>query len=790
MFWINIVISYRNAIKNKYISLLNIFGLSVGLACSMVLLSWVSYEFSFDGFFKNKENIYRLNLTSSRNNDLQKGPWSHQGIGPEAFFVFPEVKNFTRIIDQHRISCKIVNDQFYIDKGYAADSTFFSVFSFNAKEGFLSKSLNRKDLVVIDEYLAKKCFGTKNALGETIDIGNHVYTVSAVIKNVPENSHLQFHYLIPILNQPTSWLDNKWGSDNCIQYLVLEQNVNKVEFENKLTQLLYSKRDTWKELKVNLIIQPLKEIHFGRGFINDDAAKGNLQNVYILISVAFLILLIACINFINMFISTSLNRIKSTGVKIVSGASKVSIFREFSIEVLAFVVTSFIISIVLVKTALPVLNSLLNTGIEIKFFSLNFIFISLPIIATTLLLSSLFPGYYITRFNPVEILKSRVSGLPGRRISFQNGLLTLQFVITILLIISVIAINKQVNFINSKKLGFDRENIAYISTVGEFSQQQNIQSLKNELIKSPNISNISSVSSLPTIRNIGGILYTRENNENKVLSERISISEGYFELMKIKFIEGENELNNANGEIQNCIINEIAAKKLNLIPPYAGQLIFDMNSNRYLTIKGVIGDVNTKSLCVDVEPTLYTQARNYDDMGIILFKLGGDYEGAINNIKNYCQKNNNKIPFEFHFLDMDYDNLYVNELRLQKTLGWFSLVSIILASVGLLAMAYFVSENKTKEIGIRKINGAKVSEVMTMLNRDFVKWVVIAIIIAMPIAYYAMVKWLENFAYKTDLSWWIFALAGFIVLAIALITVSWQSWKASTRNPVEALRYE
>ncbi len=789
MFWINIVICYRNAIKNKYISLLNIFGLSVGLACSMILLSWVSYEFSFDGFFKNKENIYRLNLTSSRNNDF-KGPWSHQGIGPEALSVFPEVKNFTRIIDQYRIPCKIANDQFYIDKGYAADSTFFSVFSFNVKAGVLSKSLNRKDLVVIDEYLANKCFGTKSALGETIDIGNHVYTVSAIIKDVPENSHLQFHYLIPILNQPTSWLDNKWGSDNCIQYLVLQQNVNKVEFENKLTQLLYNKRDTWKELKVNLIIQPLKEIHFGRGFINDDAAKGNLQNVYILISVAFLILLIACINFINMFISTSLKRIKSTGVKIVSGASKLSIFREFSIEVLAFVVTSFIISIVLVKTALPVINNLLDTGIEIKLFSLNFLFISLPVIALTLLMSSIFPGYYITRFNPVEILKLRISGLTGKRISFQNGLLTLQFVITILLIISVIAIHKQVNFINSKELGFDRENIAYISTGGEFRQQQNIQSLKNELIKSPNISSISSVSSLPTIRNIGGMLYTRENNENKVLSERISISEGYFELMKIKFIEGENELNNTNGEIQNCIINEIAAKKLNLSPPYTGQLIFDMNSGRYLTIKGVTGDVNTKSLCVDVEPTLYTQARNYDDMGIILFKLGGDYEDAIAIIKKYCQKFNSKIPFEFHFLDMDYDNLYVNEIRLQKTLGWFSLVSIILACIGLLAMAYFITENKTKEIGVRKINGAKVSEVMTMLNRDFVKWVVIAIIIATPIAYYVMVKWLENFAYKTELSWWIFALSGVLVLGIALITVSWQSWKAATRNPVEALRYE
>jgi putative ABC transport system permease protein len=789
MFWNEIKIAFRNAQKNKFVSLFTIIGLAVGFSCTIILISWVTHECSFDSFFKNKENIYRLNFGGNDNN-AQKVCSTPQGVGPESLAIFPEVVNFTRIRQQMRLPFKIGENQFYVDKGFVTDSTFFSVFSFETKVGDLSKALNRKDLVVIDEDLANTCFGTENAIGKRIVIGNHDYTVSAVIKNVPENSHLQFHYLIPTLNLPDNWQNNKWGSDNCTQYLVFKSNINKQVVEDKLTKMLHNKNQIWKEYKVNLTIQPLEDIHFSSGYILENAEKGNIQNVYILISVAFLILLIACVNFTNMFISTSLKRTRSTGVKMVTGASRLSIIKEFLFEVLLFVFVSFVLSIIIVKLTLPVFNNLFNIHIAIEVFSFRFLLIGVFLVLLSLLLSGFFPGFFITRFNPVLVLKSGFAGLPGRKNNFQRGLVSLQFIIAIILIISVIGIQKQVGFLKSKQLGFEKENLVYINTTGEFNRVQKIKRLKDELKQNPNISGIAAQSCLPTVIENGGFMYTRENPENRVHGEMIYISENYFDVMKIQFVEGSHDFNNYNDSIQSCVINEAAARQLNLIPPFTGQSVFNLNEKKYLTIKGVIKDVNTKSLDQSVKPCLYTKANNYYDNGIVLFRITGDYRAAISAIKDYCVKNNSTFPFEYHFMDQTYDDLYKSETRIQKLLSWFTILSVILTVMGLLAMTYFIVESKTKEIGVRKINGAKTREILTMLNKDFLKWVVIAFIIACPIAWYVMNKWLQNFAYRTELSWWIFALGGLAALVIAILTVSWQSWMAAMKNPVEALRYE
>ena len=782
--------AYRNALKNRKISIFNIFGLSIGLACIIILLSWVTYEFSFDRFFKNEENIYRVIFTGEVNKEEVNACSSPQGIGPEALAVMPEVENFTRIRKQFRTPFKVGEDQFYVDEGFAADSTFFSVFSFVAKIGDLSKSLNRNDLVVIDEYLAEKCYGTENPIGKIVDIGNHNYTVSAVIKNVPGNSHLRFHYLIPVLNLSESWQQNKWGSDNCTQYLLLKDEIDKVEIGNKLTAMVQEKNNIWKQFNVKIKLQPLNKIHFDNSITNDYAIKGNIQNVYILVSVAFLILLIACVNFTNMFISTSLKRTRSTGVKIVAGATRQMIIREFMFGVLIFVVVSFLISVVVAKLSLPYFNRLFDTHLQIQFFGFNFLLVSVSLIVLTLLLAGAFPGIYLTRFNPATVLKAGYASLSGRKNGTQQGLVILQFVIATILIVSVIVMQKQVKFFKTKQLGFDKENVIYVHTAGKFNNPQNLKLLKEQLLKDSNIEGITAQSSLPTDFEVGGNMYTHENPEKMVHGEMVEVSENYFDVMQINFLEGKQDFNYSNNVIQNCVINETAAKQLELIPPYTGQTVFDFNQNKYLTLTGVIKDIITKSLAQEVKPCLYTKANYYTANGVILFRISDNYEAAIHSIKEYCSTNNGEIPFEYQFLDQTYDSLYKSEITTQKILSWFSVLSILLTSIGLLAMVYFITENKTKEIGIRKVNGAKISEILTMLNKDFVKWVAIAFVIATPVAYYAMNKWLENFAYKTNLSWWIFALAGLLALGIALLTVSWQSWRAATRNPVEALRYE
>lgn len=785
----NIKIAFRNIIRNKNISLINILGLSAGFASTIIILSWVSNELSFDSFFANKENIYRLNFGGEINGKSTKTCTSPQGVGPEALSVFPEVENFARIRELVRKPFKVGDNQFYVDKGLSADSTFFRVFSYQVKLGDLDNSLNRKDVVVLDEYLAGKCFGNENPIGKTLEIDRNTYTVSAVIKNVPENSHLQFHYLTPVMNIQDGWQNNKWEGDNCMQYLVFNTSINKAEFEEKLTQMLYSKTNTWKEYKVKLSLQPLNDIHFSTGYVLEYAVKGDIQYVKMLSIVALLILLIACTNFTNMFISTSFQRIKSIGIKITSGAKRFSVIREFSTEVLFYVSFAFIISVILVNLFIPVINSITNISFRVNILSLNFLMLSGAVIVFTMIIAGSFPGYYITRGNPGQVLKAGFKSSSGRKHNIQKSLVTLQFITAILLIISVIFIQKQVNFLRTKNLGFDKENVVYINTTGEFQKIQNINKLKEDLIKNADIAGISTLSSLPTELVNGGFMYTANNPDLKIHSEQIQVGEGYFDMMKIQFVEGGQDFDYSNDRIESCVINETTAKQLNLVPPFTGQTIFNVNNNKYLTIKGVIKDINTKSLSLKISP-LYTKATYLTDDGIILLKLARINPETLATIEDYCTKNNPSIPFGYHFLNQTYDALYSNEVRTQKLFQWFTLLSILLSCVGLYAMAQFITEARTKEIGIRRVNGARTSEVVAMLSLTFLKWVIVAFLIACPIAWYAMHKWLENFAYKTDLSWWVFGAAGGIALFIALVTVSFQSWRAATRNPVESLRYE
>jgi putative ABC transport system permease protein len=786
----NFKIAFRNIIKNGNISLINILGLSAGFASTIIILSWVSNELSFDNFFKNKENIYRLNFGGEINGQSTKVCSSPQGVGPEALSVFPEVENFTRIRELIRKPFKVGNNHFYVDKGLTADSTFFSVFSYQGKTGDLSQSLNKKDLVVLDEFLAEKCFGKENPIGKTLEIDQQTYAVSAVIKNIPENSHLQFHYVTPVMNITDGWQFNKWEGDNCTQYLVFNTSINKTKFEDKLTQMLYSKTNTWKEYKVKLSLQPLKEIHFSTGYALENAVKGNRQNVTMLSTVALLILLIACINFTNMFISSSFQRIKSTGIKIISGASRLTIIREFSTEVLFYVSIAFIISIGFVNLIIPVINSLTESSLQVNFFSLNFLLGSAAVILFTMLIAGSFPGYYITRGNPGMVLKAGFKSSSGSKTNIQKSLVTLQFITAILLMISVIFIQKQVSFLRTKNLGFEKENVVYINTTGDFQKIQNVSRLKENMIKNPDITGVTTLSCLPTLFENGGFMYAANNPENKIHGEQIKVGEGYFEMMKIQFIEGGQDFDYSNDRIEDCVINETTAKQLHLVPPFTGQTIFNVNDNKLLTIKGVIKDINTKSLSLKISPCLYRKATYLNENGIILFKMSRVNPEILASIENYCIKNNPSIPFEYHFLDQTYDALYANEVRTQKIFQLFTLLSILLSCLGLYAMAQFITEAKTKEVGIRKVNGANVTEVMAMLNKDFIKWVVIAFIMACPIAWFAMHKWLQSFAYKTALSWWVFAAAGVLAMVIALLTVSWQSWRAATRNPVESLRYE
>ncbi len=784
----NLKIAIRRMFKDKTITLVNLVGLGMGIACAIILTSWVLCETSYDKFFKNSDKIYRITLEGYMNGEFVNSAQTIAGMGPEAKNNFPEIEQYARLVNNYK-DCiiKTEGQETFRESGYAADSTVFDIFPYKAVSGNLSTALSLRDQIVIDQYLSNKCFGDKDAVGETITIDDHKYTVAAVMENAPSNTHLKFHFLISYIN--VDWImRNPWGGDNCILFVKLN-NANNIEaMESKLTELVYERAQLWKDLKIRFRLQPLHDIYLSTYKFDYASEKGSTKYIIIFSITAFLVLLIACINFTNLFIASSLKRRKAMGIKITNGAYKTQLLKETLLEVILFLVLSFGIAVALVKIIQPYFCTLAGKEITVNIFSLRFLALSVPIILMSLLLASFFPWLHVKRLSPVSILKTGNS--QGRnKFGIQKVLMTGQFVIAIILIFNVIAVNKQLVFLQKKQLGFNKENIVYVYTDNKLQDVETRDRLKQKLLQNSNVTAVSYQSSLPTIWSNGNPLSKNPDFKELMSTEEVFIDKDYFALMQIDFVEGKNIFAQDGYDKKNCIINQMAAEKLGLKPPYIDQMVYE-GENKPLIIKGVIKNANTKSLVQSVDPCIYRASEHKDKNGVVLVKTTGNNKEAISTLRTLCLEINPDVPFEYHFLDDVYGKLYKSEATARIIMLLFAAIAMIIISLGLLAMVLFITESRIKEIGVRKVNGAKISEILTLLNKDFVKWVVIAFIIATPIAWYAMHKWLENFAYKTTLSWWIFALAGVLALGIALLTVSWQSWKAATRNPVEALRYE
>lgn len=607
------------------------------------------------------------------------------------------------------------------------------------------------------------------------------------MENVPSNSHLKFHFLIPLINLDYI-INNQWGGDNAIVFLKFTDNADIANIGDKISEMVYERNPFWKDLKISFKLQPLFDIYLSDYKFDYAEEKGSTKHIFIFGITAFLVLLIACINFTNLFVASSLKRKRFVGIKLTNGANKAHVIKESLFEVVFYLALSFTVAIVIIKLVQPYFNSLAGKDIVIQVFSLKFLALSLPIILISLVLSSIFPWLHLKQLSPIRILKEKHSN-HRNKFGIQKVLVTLQFIIAIILIFNVLTISKQLNFLKNKQIGFETENIVYVHTDGKLQEKAVQERMKNELLQNSNILNIAFRGSVPTLWNSGNPLSAKPEFKELMATEEIFVDEDYFDLMQIKFIEGENIYKQGTGTDNFCIINEIAAARLGLEPPYVNQVVYQ-DVNKPLTIKGVIENINTKSLTQLIDPCIYTYANRSGKAGIMLCKISGNYTEALDAVKSFCQETIPNVPFEYHFLSEDYERLYSSENSAKAIMLVLTSLAIVITCLGLLAMVLFITESRIKEIGIRKTNGARIIEIIALLGSEFIKWVAIAFIIGCPIAWFAMNKWLENFAYKTPMSWWIFISAGLITLVIALITVSWQSWRAATRNPVEALRYE
>ncbi len=773
--------------ENKINTLITVFGLGVGLACTIIIALWVNYELSYDRFHENPQDLY-------------KAAFSYDPLDFHAYILpapvarhlkeeYPDIKN-TTVFYQWSNKKIIQGENKFLVSGSFVDSSFFSMFNFPFTIGSLSDAFIHPNSIVLTQSLAEKLFGQENPVGNTVKVdGEEEYIVTAVLQDIPQNSDMQFEFLLPY--ERISQQLNSWDYKVLQVYVQLNNGSDYSDVNKQIANVINKFKPDWNN---RLYITPLTACH-----LHNLQGGGRIQYVYILSIVAFLVLTIAIFNIVNLTVATSDGRIREIGLRKILGSSKNLLITQFLFEaqILAMIALGF--ALIFVELFLPSVNNLLNVSLDLNY-NLFTILILLVFAVLTGFISGFYPATFLSSLRPIDLIKKTIRPLGSgnknnyssntQRLSLRSGLVIFQFALAIVLIAGVIIITKQVQFMKQKDLGFNKENILIVNMQDQLRNKYEIA--KSNLLLMPEISNISTSRSPLTSWQMSDMPVWDGKQSDDIFDMGInSVDYDFDETLGIEVIEGRFlSKEYSKDATDGFVINEAAVKVMELKNPVGTKMsIFNGTSyERKGEIIGVIKNMHTESLHSEIKPFVYM----YSPAGSFMFiKINSSKNSTIvQTIKNKIEQIAPNDPVELSFLEDDLNKLYSSEDTTEKLIGYSSLIAIIISCLGLFGLSFYGLQKRIKEIGIRKVNGAEVSEILIMLNKDFVKWVAISFVIATPIAYYLMNSWLEHFAYKTELTWWIFAIAGVLALSIALLTVSWQSRRAATRNPVEALRYE
>ncbi len=783
----------RNILRNILLTSLNLLGLTIGLTCVLAISLWVYNETGYDKFNTNFANVYQLNFKNQEGEMAMAG--TPNPLSPIIENDIAAIEYAARVRNAPGFSFRYKDNMFFEENGLTADPQLLRIFSFKPISGDPANALDQVNGIVITESFAKRYFGSEDPLGKEIQIeGRDYISVGAVIKDVPSQSHIQFDYILPQkLLEEYHLCGLEWGDPNFRTYILLSNGSNPEDAAEEITRI--AKEKGMPHVKyggLQAYLRPLKTIYLDYATNNRLGETGDYRYLYIFSTVALLILILACINFVNLTVSLLVQKQKDISIKKVCGASRISVFTNSLAENGLLVLAAFILSLISLGILRNFFQTLFEKQIGEQIFRSDFAGIIVLVFFATFILCTVYPATIFSGAKAIELMNrynKRKSGILRGMVVFQN-------VIAVLLIIAAIGVNKQMQYINHKKLGFTTDQIAYTYLRGNISEK--ISVIRQELTGNSNISEIS-LKDCPPFRQINGTVgiswkqngeWKNQNITNPVGMETTRIDNHYLDMMGVQFAKGRNFSNEISGDTQNYIVNEEAVRLMGMDNPVGAE--FALYGKRGIIV-GVIKDTYFKTLHEKINPQvfhLYNDEASESYFSSLFFRIHGNVTETLDFIRSIWAENNPGIPFEYYFLDQDYEKLYQKDNQIAEILNLFTVLAVFIACLGLFGQAVIASQNKVKEIGIRKVNGAKVSEVIRLLNTNFVVWIAVAFVVATPISWYILTKWLENFAYKTELSWWIFVLAGLLALGIALLTVSWQSWRAATRNPVEALRYE
>jgi len=781
-------IALRNILRHKAYSFLNITGLSIGMACSILILLWVQNELSYDRFNINANQIYRITCEASGFKAAVNPAGMPAGLKAE----MPVIRNFVRLSHISKNLFEVGDRKFEETRVFYADSTFLDIFSYPLVRGNPKTALNRSDGVLITEDMAKKYFGKEDALGKTLRRDNDKNAVvTGILANIPSNSHLQFDFILPMSSIAHSDYDlknNIWDNFNYYTYVQLNENFvpSAVSLAglNKQMDEIYKKHVT--DLKIGFQLQPLTSIHLHSNLQVDLEGHGNIQYVNIFFIVAIFILLVACINFMNLATARSARRAREVGLRKAVGAGRYQLIGQFLGEALLISFLALLVAIGIVLILLPVFNTITEKKLSLHFLDGRFIPGLLCIAAATGLVSGSYPAFYLSGFKPVKVLKGNIKSKSGHKL-FRNGLVVTQFVVSIILLAGTVVVYKQLQFIKNRNPGFDKENLLYMPMTGEMWSRQ--AAFKTALKQDPNTSDFAIISDLPTNLTTGSVNLQWEGKDpnSQVVFPSMDVSEEFIDIFRMKILSGRSFSKELLTDSNNYIINEKAMQVMGMNTGNVVGKPLSFNGTKG-TIIGLVKDFNFKPIQQPIEPLILRFNRNGGF--VVLRTKPGNIEITIRSLEKISRQLNPAYPFYYSFIDNDLANLYKGEQRLGSLFKIFAILAIFISCLGLYGLSAFMAEQRTREIGVRKALGASALNIVYLLSGNFTKLIVIAMAIAIPVAWYVINNWLKSFAYRIDISWIIFLVASGTAFLIALLTVSYESVKAAVANPIKSLRSE
>ncbi|GAB3772014.1 ABC transporter permease [Spirosoma horti] len=798
-------IAWRNIVTNKAYSAINIGGLAVGMAATLLILQYVAFERSYDRFHDKADRIFRVKAERYEKGVLSTewagGPFA---VGSHLRSAFEEVADYTNVYMRNGLLLESNNRKYKVEQGAFTTPSFFTIFSYPLLMGNRQTALTEPNTGVISAALAKRLFGTKNPMGQVITIEKEFpIRVTGVYQDFPKNSHLQADYLMSFStfqrlvnpkNEPDKNLANAWNWDGCLTYLLLQPGVNPEKLEAKFPDFLQKngQSDLKTGDKLALRLQPLPDIHLYSHFMMEAGANGDGNSVYVLLCVAFFIIAIAWINYINLATARAISRSKEVGVRKAVGSYRTQLISQFLIESALLNLLAVVAAFIGILMALPLFNQFTDQQLDYSFLlSTRFWFGLGSMYAIGTLLSGAYPAFVLSNFNPVSVLKNGLVGFQ-KGVFLRKSLVVIQFSASVFLLVGTITVFRQLQFMRSQNLGIDiGQTLVLDRPMNDSTRINQTKAFKEELLQQSSIKSIAISSSIPGEKvefNAGSIRLAGTPQETGKQYRVIGIDYDFVKAYGMKVIAGRN-FDAKLGEKDAVVFNRTGIRQLGFTNPEQalGKKIDFWGD--ILTIVGVVDDFHQQSLRAAYEPLILRLDPGVN--GQLSIKLAdGKSSQAIAVVQQAWARYFPTDPFAYSFLDERYDKQYRADERFGQVFGFFSLLAVVVGCLGLLGLATFTAQQRTKEIGVRKVLGASVGSIVTLLSKDFLKLVLIAIVIASPIAWYAMNRWLQDFANKITIDWWMFVLAGMFAIAIALLTVSFQSIKAALMNPVKSLRSE